>query len=124
MSCTFPCGLDGTPYSGTVTQENGGGLNVKYNVVCSVEKYVCENINLFKTAYWYRIGVELMDEALLGNRLNRFTTMTEERATERSGYFGTKYTNNITEATKSANIKEDPICFSCKNTVHAKTVIP
>lgn len=123
LDCTFPChGLNG--YTGRVEQVNGGGLNVKFSVVCSAEKFICENINLFKTAFWYRYGVELMDEAMLGNRLNRFTTMTEERKTERSEYFGAKYTANIGEAIKSHNIIEDPVCFKCKQTVMAKTLIP
>jgi hypothetical protein len=123
LECTFPC-CGNYSYQGTVTQINGGGLNVKYNVVCSVEKLVCENINLFKMAFWYRIGVELADEQLLGNRLNRFTTMTQENAENRSGYFGVKYTSNITEATKSINLDEDPLCFRCKSVVSAKTVLP
>lgn len=123
LSCTFPCyGQYG--YQGTIKQINGGGLNVKFNVVCSIEKFVCENINLFKKAFFYRYGAELMDEALLGNRLSKYTTMTEERATERSEYFGTKYTSNIDEAIKSHNIIEDPLCFKCKNTVMSKSIIP
>ncbi len=123
LSCTFPC-YGQSSYQGTVRQVNGGGLNIKYNVVCSVEKFICENINLFKTALFYRYGVELMDEQLLGNRLNKYTTMTEQRATERSGYFGTKYSANIDEAIKSHNIIEDPVCFKCKNTVMTKSLIP
>lgn len=123
VECIFPCaGLNG--YQGLVRQVNGGGLNVKFAVVCSVEKFVCENLNFFKTAFWYRYGVELMDEALLGNRLNRFTTMTAERAQDRSGYFGTKYTSNVSEAVKGHNIHEDPICFKCKGLVMSKTIIP
>lgn len=123
LSCTFPCtGYPG--YQGKVTQINGGGLNVKFVIVCSVEKFVCENLNLFKTAFFYRYGVELMDEALLGNRLNKYVTMTAERALDRSGYFGGKYTGNISEAIKSQNIDEDPICFRCKNTVMSRTVLP
>lgn len=121
--CEFPCSWDGR-YSGTVTQVNGGGLNVTYAVVCSIDKFTCQNINLFKTAFWYRIGVELMDEALLGNRLNKYITMTSERATERSGYYGAKYSQNIGEAIKSQNIIEDPICFKCKNVVMSKTIHP
>lgn len=123
-SCSYPCSSTYGEYIGTITQVNGGGLNVNYSVVCSIDKFTCENINLFKMAYWHRIGVELMDEALLGNKLNRFTTMTAERAAERSGYFGTKYTQNITEAIKSQNIDEDPICFSCKSVTMSKTMIP
>jgi hypothetical protein len=123
LECTFPCfGQHG--YQGTVKQVNGGGVNVKYNVVCSAEKFVCENINLFKKAFFYRYGVEIMDEALLGNRLNRFTTMTEERANDRSEYFGGKYTSNLEEAIKSHNIVEDPLCFRCKNVVMSTTIIP
>lgn len=123
LECTFPCyGESG--YQGTVKQINGGGLNVKYNVICSAEKFVCENINLFKKAFFYRYGVEIMDEALLGNRLNRYTTMTEERANERSGYFGDKYSVNLQEAIRSHNILEDPLCFRCKNTVMSKSIIP
>lgn len=123
LECTFPCyGESG--YQGTVKQVNGGGVNIKYNVVCSVEKFVCENINLFKNAFFYRYGVEIMDEALLGNRLNRFTTMTQERADDRSTYFGGKYSSNLDEAIKSHNILEDPLCFRCKNTVMSKSIIP
>jgi hypothetical protein len=124
MECIYPCSGIYGEYTGKVTQHNGGGLNVIYSVVCSIDKFICENINLFKMAFWYRIGVELMDEALLGNRLNRFTTMTAERATERSGYFGAKYTSNITEAVKSHNIQEDPICFKCKNITAVKNILP
>lgn len=123
VKCIFPC--SGAPGNqGQITQVNGGGLNVKFAVVCSVDKFVCDNLNLFKTAFWYRYGVELMDEALLGNRLNRFTTMTAERAADRSGYFGGKYTANIGEAIKSHNIHEDPICFRCKSLGMSKTIIP
>lgn len=119
--CEFPCYGD---YYGRVTQVNGGGLNVTYSVVCSIDKFTCQNINLFKMAFWYRIGVELADEQLLGNRLNRFTTMTSERAAERSGYFGAKYTQNVSEAIKSQNIDEDPVCFKCKSTTMSKTILP
>lgn len=123
FSCTFPC-CDYGDYSGTITHENGGGLNVTYSVVCSIEKFTCENINLFKMAYFYRIGVELADEQLLGNRLNKYTTMTSERAAERSGYFGAKYTQNVGEAIKSINIHEDQICFKCKSVTMSKTTLP
>lgn len=123
-TCIFPCSSICDDYIGTITQVNGGGLNVNYQVYCSIDKFVCENINLFKTSFWYRIGVEIADERLLGNRLNRFTTLTAERATEIGGYFGTKYTQNIGEAIKSQNIDEDFICFRCKSVTMSKTMIP
>lgn len=122
VECIFPCaGIGG--YHGIVRQINGGGLNVKFIVTCSVEKFVCENLSLFKMAYWYKIGVELADEQLLGNRLNRFTTMTAERAAERGGYFGRQYSGNVDEAVKSINVREDPTCFLCQNTVMSKPLL-
>ena len=124
LECTFPCAWPFTEYQATITQVNGGGLNLNYQVICSIDKFACENINLFKTAFWYRIGVELMDEALLGNRLNKYVTMTTERAMERGNYFGGKYSTNLKEAIKSQNIPEDPICFRCKTVSMAKTVLP
>ena len=122
--CTFPCCSNSERYTGTIEQFNGGGLNVTYSVVCSIDKFACENINLFKTAFWYRIGVELMDEALLGPKLNKYATITAERAAERSGYFGAKYTSNLSESIKGHNIHEDPICFKCKTLTSSRNILP
>lgn len=124
LQCTFPCSPLYSNYTGKVTQHNGGGLNITYSVVCSIDKFACENINLFKTALWYRIGAELADERLLGNTLNKYTTMTSERATELGGYFSGKYTQNLNEAIKSQNIPEDPICFRCKTLSMNRTILP
>lgn len=122
LTCIWPCA--GGLYEGSVRQINGGGLNVKYVIYCSIEKFVQENINFFKKAFWYRIGVELTDEVILGNKLNKYCTLTDERKTERNGYFGTKYTANLTEAIKAHNVREDPVCFICKNTVTSKSNLP
>jgi hypothetical protein len=119
-SCQFPC-LNG---SGSVTQVNGGGLNVKYIIECSIEKYVCENIPFFKNALWYRIGLELTVERRFGNRLNEFTTMTIERATELQEFFQAQYSQALENATKQVNIHEDPFCFSCNNGVSSRPILP
>jgi hypothetical protein len=123
-SCTFPCSPYSDRYEGSVTQHNGGGLNITYSVVCSVDKFLCENINLFKTTFWYRIGTELMDEQLLGNRLNKYVTLTTERAAERSGYFGKRYSDNLAEVIKGINVHEDPICFKCKSLTMSRNILP
>lgn len=123
LACTFPCfGLPG--YQGSVYQINGGGLNVKYVVHCSEEKYVCENINLFKMAFWYRIGMELVHERRFGNRINKYVTLTFENWDEQNKFYGAQYDKALKNSTKSVNIYEDPICFSCKNVVTSKTYLP
>lgn len=121
VSCMIPCAWGG---QSEVRQINGGGLNVKYTIVCSIEKYVCENLNFFKTALWYRIGLELTAERRYGNRLNEFTTMTQERSEELFSFFNTQYQQELNNAIDPVNADEDPICFNCKNTVTSRSLLP
>ena len=122
LSCTFPCYTSG--YSASVTQVNGGGLNVKFVVHCSIEKFICENINLFKNAFWYRIGVDLMRERLLSDRFNRFTTLTTARAEQLLELYDTEYIKHADNSVKNLRIQEDDICFECKSTVSATSLLP
>lgn len=115
--CAFDCG----GYEGKMTQVNGGGLNVKYNVVCSVEKYACQNINLFKQAYFFRIGLEIIFERRFGNRLNKFMTMTLERQKELMEFYNKNFSANLERSVRSTEMTEDPYCFSCKHLVHVKS---
>jgi len=118
--CLFDCG----GYEGKIKQVNGGGLNVKYNVVCSVEKFLCENINLFKQAFFFRIGLELVTERMIGNRLNRFITMTLERQEELFNFYNRNYADNLERSVRSQNMREDPYCFSCKELVSSRSQTP
>lgn len=118
--CTFDCG----GYQGVIKQINGGGLNVKYNVLCSVEKFACENINLFTQVFLYRLGMEITAERRFGERLNRFTTMTLERAEELMMYYTDNFEKNLERSVRSQNMHEDPYCFSCKELVSSKSQTP
>jgi len=113
--CLFDCG----GYEGKVVQINGGGLNVRYNVVCSVEKYACENINLFKQAFFFRIGLEIIFERRFGNRLNKFMTMTLERQEELMEFYNSNFVQNLERSVRSTDMTEDPYCFSCKHLVQS-----
>jgi len=118
--CEFECG----GYRGTVKQINGGGLNVKYIVYCSVEKFICENIRLFNQSLLWKIGVVISQERRFGERLNRFTTMTLERAEELMGFYGDEYEKELKETIKAQNIREDPYCFPCKHLVSKMSSVP
>jgi hypothetical protein len=120
--CDF-CLYD-SQYRGAVVQVNYGGLNVKYLVYCSVEKFVCENIKLFEDSLWYKIGQEITVERRFGERLNQFTIMTQERNEELMNFYKAQYEMNLMNAIKSHNIIEDPYCFSCKNTVTTDYQLP
>ena len=121
LSCTFPCYFDD---SASVRQINGGGLDVKFIITCSMDKLLCENLPLFQYALWYRIGVELMKERKVSDRVTRFTVLTEDRATELMTVFNEDYMAALDAATSNLKFQEDPICFLCKRTIEAKTVLP
>lgn len=118
--CRFDCG----GYEGKVTQVNGGGLNVKYNVHCSVEKFVCENINLFAQTLLWKIGQVISEERRFGERLNRFTTMTLERWEELIGFYTDKYKTDLAEVIKAMRITEDVYCFPCRMSVSSRSQTP
>lgn len=127
LSCSFPCYSDG--FNASVTHINGGGINVKLVIHCSIEKFILENINLFDTAFWYRIGVELMKERIASDRFNRFTTLTEERAAQLMDVYASEYSNEtktgqLDMAVKNLRVQEDQICFECKSTVSATNLLP
>lgn len=111
-------------YTGQVTQINGGGLNIKFNVYCSIEKLVCENLNLFKAAFLYKIGQEITIERRLGERLNKFTVMIQERWDELNNFYTAQYQQDLMDAIRSQNIQEDTLCFFCKNTVYTDIQLP
>lgn len=118
--CVFDCG----GYQGKVTHVGGGGLNVNYIVYCSIEKFICENINLFAQALLWKIGVVISEERRFGERLNKFTTMTLERAEELMTFYKERFDLEISEAIKSQNVREDEFCFPCKSMVNSRTSLP
>lgn len=127
LSCSYPC--YGGGYNASVVQINGGGVNAKTVIYCSIEKFILENINLFDVALWYRIGVELMKERIASDRFNRFTTLSEERAAELMKVYMDEYTNesktgHLDLAVKNLKMQEDTVCFECKSTVSTSVLLP
>lgn len=120
-NCEFDCG-NGDP--GLVIQVNGGGLNVKFILYCSIEKFILENLPLFQFALLYRLGVDTMKERLTTQRVNMTTVLTEERAKELLAVHNEDYKAALDAATMSIKMTEDPICFMCKKTVSAKINLP
>ena len=118
--CDYPC----YGSHGYFTQVNGGGLDVSFVVYCSVEKFVCQNLNLFKTAFWWKLGVEIMVERRVGCTVNKYTSMQPERAEELFNFYGAQYEKELLNAVKNQAIREDDICFTCQNTVEVYSSLP
>lgn len=122
VMCSFPCFWSDDP--GLVVQINEGGLNVKFVVYCSIEKFICENLPLFGNALLYRLGVDTMKERITSQLTNLTTVLTEDRAKELMGVFNEDYQAALNAATSNLRMSEDPICFSCKRSVSAQTNLP
>jgi hypothetical protein len=120
-SCLFPC-YGGS--KGSVTHVDGGGLNVIYNIHCSISKFVEDNINIFKEAFWYRIGLELIRERIFSDRFTRWSTMTPEDAASKESAYAKECELKLNNAIRSLRMKEDPVCFTCKSTVYASYQTP
>lgn len=118
--CDFPCCYG----EGSVRQINGGGLNVKFILYCSMDKFICENLPLFQGALLYRLGVDTMKERITSQKVNKTTVLTVERATELMAVFNEDYQAALDAATSNIKIQEDPICFLCKSTISSKPNLP
>lgn len=118
--CMYDCGFG----IGSVRQINGGGLNVNYVVYCSIEKFLCENINLFKQAFLWKLGVEILSDRIYGDTVNCFTALTPDRAKELTEYYVNEYSKKLENGVRGHKVNEDPYCFSCKSVVTHKTILP
>lgn len=121
LACTFPCWFGG---EGSVYQINGGGLNIKFILYCSIQKVLCENLPLFGDSLLYKLGIETMKERVTTQRVNKTSVLTAERAAELLKVFTDDYMEALEAATMNIKMTEDPICFSCKRTISSKTVLP
>lgn len=120
LECTFPCYYG----EGAIYQQNGGGLNINFVVTCSVEKFLCENLSIFKNALWYKTGVELMRERITSDRVNHYTTLSTERATQLLAEYTSDFDKAAAAAVDTLKIEEDPICFSCKSFATQQNYLP
>lgn len=121
IACSFPC-IYGD--EGSVYQINSGGLNVKFLVYCSMEKFLCDNLPLFQYALWHRLGIETTKEKIVTDRVNRFSVLTKDEATDLMAVYSEDYNAALDAATMNIKMQEDPICFMCKSTIKSKTNLP
>jgi hypothetical protein len=119
--CKFNCVFGD---EGTITQVNAGGLNIKFVLYCSMEKFICENLPLFQYALFYRLGVDTMKERITTQRVNKTSVLTPERAVELMDIHNEDYKAALDAATMNIKMTEDPVCFMCKSTVRSHTNLP
>jgi uncharacterized protein YlbG (UPF0298 family) len=84
---------------------------------CDPEKICCDNIEIFADAWLYCLGVELMIERLYSTRLNRFTTIDKDQASELRDYYMVEYEKNLNYAIKYLPKAIIENCFECRSSI-------
>jgi hypothetical protein len=118
ISCR--CGVTGI----TSTQINGGGLNVYVTTLCSLEAFIASNFELFKYCLYYKIGVETMKERIASDRINQYTMLTLDRATQLMELYEKDYANSLLTLRDIQGMPEDGQCFFCRKPVYSANLLP
>jgi hypothetical protein len=99
------------------------GIEVGFSVMCDLTSIACFNKPEFTDVWMYLLGAELMIERSFSSRLNRYTTIDREQASELSGYFTAQYEKALKEAVNAIELKDD-CCIECNPLVRTTTSLP
>jgi len=88
------------------------GLSGIVGIRCGWNGLICNNKDIIATALWYACGIATMEEQILSNRVNTFTTTAIPRAKEALMYFEKEYLKEIQNACDSIDLDCDQ-CLEC-----------
>ena len=104
---------------------SGQGLIVSYNIECSIDNWVCQRLDLFRSPFLYLLGYEFCQERLYSDRINRYTLLNRDRAKELGDYFLNRFNTQIKETLSALSIDYGrDYCFACERDVNYKTLLP
>jgi hypothetical protein len=116
------------PRTGSIIEGNltGGdtGMSVTFNLECSVSNFVCQRIDSFKDAFLYKLGVETCNERIYSDRINRYTLVNRDEATQLRTEFQQQYELLIEASLKDLRVRENDECFECNKAINYKTLLP
>lgn len=102
-----------------VNGNNTFGLCAVFSVNCSYESFICNNLRVFENAWWYLLGIELMNERIFTSRLNEFTVGNTQRATDLKVLFTERYKGTETDkgelmlSIEGINLDQSDKCLQC-----------
>lgn len=109
--------------SSFTTGDDTFGLSAIYSLTCSYEPLICENRNVFKTAYWYLLGLELVIERIYSSRMNwwKINKTENESLVE---LFTARADEAIQQAVDGINLDMKDVCLSCDNNISIINMMP
>jgi len=104
--------------------EASTGLIVNFNIICSIDQFVCNRVELFKDAYLYKLGYEFCQERIYSDRVNRYTLLDREEAIRLRDEFKIEYTERINGVLKGLKVEDNDFCFECNKAFNMNYMIP
>jgi hypothetical protein len=120
-SCRCPCGSDD---NNVLITQSTGGLVYHIEVNCSLERFVLQNIALLRYSLYYSIGREFMKDRITTDRINQYTVLTIDRATQLLEMYEKDYINSLDTLRDIRSILEDDLCFECRQSLTVKNLLP
>lgn len=96
-----------------VASGNSYGLQVDYDLRCSLDPLICQMRDVLANAYYLLLGREAMDQRLNSTRQNKFTVDGKEQQQALRDDFEAKYQAALKQAIETIGIPAD-YCF-CRN---------
>ena len=102
-----------------------GGLVANFNLICSIDAFMCQHRHPLANALLYKCGVETARELYENDEvISRYTLLTKEEAGERIQHFESEYTRALGAVLEVVEPVIDEVCFHCRPAVDWKVNIP
>jgi hypothetical protein len=118
--------LRGGLWDGTNLVEgmNFYGMSGQISTGCAFDSILCNKRAAFKLVLWYLLGIELMNERIFSERLNRFTTIDMKKAEKMQEYFQEQFDKNMAACFDGIELTTWDGCIKCQAPVRLEHMLP
>jgi hypothetical protein len=109
----------------TSTSLNAHGVGILGNAGCDYAQIVCNNKQIFTSAWLYLLGNQLLIHLLNADRLNKYTTADVAKYNELKDYYQVMYEKSLEEAVLGIELDAmDDCCIECAPLVKSVQWLP
>ena len=109
----------------TTTSTNAHGVGILGNAGCDYSQIVCNQKQIFTTAWLYLLGNQLLIHLLNADRLNKYTTADVAKYNELKDYYQVMYEKSLEEAILGIELDAmDDCCVECNPLVKSVQWLP
>ena len=109
----------------TTTSTNAHGVGILGNAGCDYSQIVCNQKQIFTSAWLYLLGNQLLIHLLNADRLNKYTTADVQKYNELKDYYQVQYEIQLEEAVLGIELDAmDDCCIECNPLVKSVQWLP